>query len=88
MKRFFVKIFANSKGALLQLQKFDLDLFHATSRAGERQDFIIEGLVTLDQAGQLVEAGYRVLLEEEASKRSRASREIVEFATWLKQMEE
>jgi hypothetical protein len=85
--RFFVKVFAPSRRSLGQLQKFDLDLFQPTARVNERQEFTIEGLLTLEQIGQLVESGYRVLVEEEASKRSRAAQETVEFETWIKQME-
>jgi hypothetical protein len=85
-QRFFVTILAPSKSALIKLQQYDFDLFQPTAKVNERKQFVIEGLLTLDQVGQLVEDGYRVLVEEEASKRSRARRETVEFEEWLKDM--
>lgn len=80
-ERFFVKVFASSKADLLQLQKFDLDLFHPTARAGEGEA-VIEGLMTMSEVEQLVRSGYRVLVEEESSRRARA-RDVAELGQWL-----
>ena len=81
--RFFVKVFASSKRELLQLQKFDLDLFQPTARFGEGAA-VIEGLLTMEQVERLVKSGYRVLVEEESSKRARVS-DVVEAERWLQQ---
>jgi hypothetical protein len=81
--RFFVKVLASGKRQLQELQSFDLDLFPPTARAGEKEA-TIEGLLTLEQVERLVKSGYRVLVEEEASKRARA-RDVVELEEWLRQ---
>ena len=81
--RFFVKVFAASKAELVQLQKFDLDLFQPTARANEREASI-EGLLTMRDVEQLVRHGYRVLVEEESTKRARA-RNTIELGQWLEE---
>lgn len=81
--RYFVKVFAPDKRQLLQLQKFDLDLFQPTARVGDNEA-VIEGLLTLAQVERLVKSGYRVLVEEESSKRSRAG-DVLELEQWLQQ---
>jgi hypothetical protein len=86
--RFFVTIIATSSRTLLKLQKYDLDVFRATSKINERKEFTIEGLLTLEQVGRLVEEGYRVLVEDESSKRERAKSGGIEFEEWKKGMEE
>lgn len=87
-RKYFATVIASGKRALLDLQKHDLDLFQATSKINDRKEFVIEGLLTLDDVAKLVESGYQVLVKEESSKRARANREIVEFQQWIKQMEE
>ena len=87
-RKYFATVIASSKRALLDLQKHDLDLFQPTSKINDRKEFVIEGLLTLDDVAKLVESGYQVLVKEESSKRARANREIVEFQQWIKQMEE
>jgi len=82
-ERYFVKVFASDKRELLQLQKFDMDLFQPTARVRDN-DAVIEGLLTLAQAEQLVQSGYRVLVEEASDKRSRA-RDVVELEQWLQE---
>lgn len=86
--RFFVTVIATSSGSLLKLQKYDLDLFRPTSKVNERKEFTIEGLLTLEQVGRLVQDGYRVLVEDESSKRERAKSGGIGFAAWKKGMEE
>ena len=87
-QRFFVTVESSNRRALLELSKYGFDLFQATAKAIEEKQFMIEGLLTLEEIGRLVEDGYRVLVEEEASKRARARKEVVEFQDWLKGMEE
>lgn len=79
--RFFVKVYAPGKRQLVQLQKFDLDLFQPTVRLREGEA-VIEGLLTMKDVEQLVRSGYRVLVEEESSKRARA-RDVVQLEQWL-----
>lgn len=88
VKKYFVTVIASSKRALLNLQKHDLDLFQPTSRTNDRKEFVIEGLLALEDVAKLVDGGYQVLVQEESSKRARAHRETVEFGQWIKQMEE
>ena len=86
MSKFFVRVIADSRQDLVKLQKHDVDLFQPTSKT-DGKEFTIEGLLTLEEIGRLVENGYRVLVEDHASKRTRAH-ETVEFAEFLKTMEE
>jgi hypothetical protein len=87
-RRFFVTVMAADERALRGLQAFDLDLFQPTARLTPEQQAQIEGLLTLEEIGRLVEAGYRVLVEEEMQKRARAREERVDFQQWLRAMEQ
>ena len=87
-RKYFATVIAPSKRALLDLQKYDVDLFQPTSRINDRKEFVIEGLLTLEDVAKLLDGGYQVLVQEESSKRARAHRETVEFSKWIKQMEE
>ena len=87
-RRFFVTVVASSRRALISLREYDLDLFQPTSRAIEQKEFAIDGLLSLEEVGRLVEDGYRVTVREESSKKARARLEVVDFEQWLKGMEE
>jgi carboxypeptidase T len=87
-KKFFVTVFAYSKRDLINLREYDLDLFPQTSRVQEQQEFMIDGLLTLDEVRRLVEGGYRVLVKEESSKKARARGQTVGFQEWIKGMSE
>jgi len=87
-KRFFVTVIAADNPSLIRLQEFDFDLFRPTAKVNERKEFTIEGLLDLEQIGRLVEAGYRVLVEDESSKRERAKTGGIDLETWTKGMEE
>jgi hypothetical protein len=94
-RRFFVRITAPDRRALVALGKMDLDLFGHTTvaqrvmAAGAPDGGLeIEGLVTLKQIETLVLSGYRVTVEEEASQRARSSENVLEFEQWLKEMGE
>jgi hypothetical protein len=85
--RFFVTVFARDRAALRQLADFDLDLFQATARAGEEgEEPRIEGLLSLEEIGRLVEAGYRVAVEATESSRSRAAEQVIQAQDFLKSM--
>lgn len=95
-QRFFVTVIAPSLRALKNLREFELDLFLPTTkpgapnigaRQGNEEQHLIEGLLTLEEVGRLVEQGYQVLVEDEMSKRARAHREVIEFSDWIKGME-
>lgn len=81
MTRFFVKVFAQDRHSLLRLQKYDYDLFHQSAKQTKDKAASIEGLLTMPEVERLVLDGYRVLIEDEASKRSRA-KEILTFEQW------
>lgn len=88
VQRFFVTIITPNRRALVRLQEYDFDLFGPTSKINERKEFTIEGLLKLEEIGRLVEDGYRVLVEEESSKRERAKSGGIDFEEWIKGMEE
>ena len=83
-RRFFVTVNAPNHQMFNGLDKYEIVLFQQTAHITKQKKYAIEGLLTLEQIGQLVENGYRVLVEEESSKRARASREVVDFSEWLK----
>jgi len=85
-KRFFVTIVAPSQEALLKLQRYDFDVFAATSHMTRDGEPVIDGLLELDQVGRLVEDGYQVLVKHESLAKARATTEKVEFDQWLKNM--
>src|SRR5262249_11088677 len=85
MERFFVKVYAQSKRALLGLHKYELDLFQSTARATEDNRFNIDGLLTMEQIERLVRDGYSVLVEHHESHRSRAAHEVADFQEWLEE---
>ncbi len=60
-KRFFVTIIASDRQRLRDVFGRGLDLFAARSdKSGHR----VDGLITLEDVGELVEAGYQVLVAE------------------------
>ena len=70
--RFFVTIFATAERELRALREHDVYVFQATAREAEGGEAVIEGLLNLEEISALVRAGYRVLVEEEMSRRARA----------------
>jgi hypothetical protein len=86
-QRFFVTVIAPNQELLADLDRFGFALFQQSTQVTKQKQYTIEGVLTLEQIGQLVEYGCRVLVEEESSKRARAPREVIEFSEWLKGME-
>ena len=86
-QRFFCIIFAQDRKHLIRLSKLDVDVFQPTARITEKQEYVIEGLLTLEQVASLVDNGYRVLVEENSSKRSRATEIISSAEDWIKESE-
>ena len=90
MERYFVVIFARDRDAMRSLQEFDLDVFPQTAKQGDRDaDFpiSIDGLLSMDEVERVVEAGYRVLIQEAAEKRARVGGKAAEFPEWLQGIE-
>lgn len=87
-ERFFVTVVAAGAQELRDLQRYDFDLFQATARLDAGDQAAIEGLLTLEQVGQLVKDGYRVVVEDEMEKRTIDRHEVVEFEQWLRDAEE
>jgi len=86
-KRYFVTIIARDRESFLGLHDYDLDLVYGSARARDRKQPTIEALLTMEEVARLVEDGYRVMVEEESSKRARV-RQIVGFDRWLEEMRE
>jgi hypothetical protein len=75
-----VTIIAGGREGLQALRGLDLDLFKPTARAavptapgdpGRPGEFTVDGLLTLEEIGRLVSAGYRVLVHEDAAQKAR-----------------
>lgn len=92
--RYFVRIEAPNRRALIALGDMGLDLFEEvtdisrTERAAKELPYQIGGLINMEQVEKLVLGGYRVTVEEEASKRARAAQTVIDFEQWLKEMGE
>lgn len=48
------------KQGFTNLQKFELDLFHPTVKDTDKNEFSIEGLLTLDDMNKHIENDYKV----------------------------
>jgi hypothetical protein len=57
--------------------------FEATGRAHNEFELTMDGLLTLEQVGKLVDDGYQVLVRESARSRSQADQHM-EFKDWIK----
>jgi|SRR4051794_36271560 hypothetical protein len=66
----------------------NLAAFEETDQVNEAREFVIDGLLSLEEIGRLVDVGYQVLVKENDKKGGRAQTEVVEFSEWLKGMEE
>jgi hypothetical protein len=86
-RHFFCTIFAQDQKHLIGLSKLEVDIFRPTARISEKQEYAIEGLLTLEDVAKLVDNGYRVLVEEDVSKRSRAMEFITSAEDWIKEFE-
>ena len=85
-RRYFVTVFVPDRAQLGRVLQHGFDLFGEAIRLdGDR--VAVDGLLTLAEAGRLVDDGYQVLLLEEASRRARAHLEITDFADWLRDRE-
>ncbi len=85
--RFFVVIIAPNKQQLVSLQKFELDLFQSTVESLDKNEFSIEGLITLDDVNRLVEKGYKVLVKKQSPNSSPANSQIMSFSEGIQKVE-
>jgi hypothetical protein len=86
-RRFFCTIFARDQKHLIGLSKLDVDVFQPTARITEKKEYVIEALLTLADVETLIDNGYRVLVEEDSSKRLRARQFITGAEEWIKEFE-
>jgi hypothetical protein len=69
--RYFVTVYAPGREALLALSQEELDLFKPTAKEADVGELRIDGLLTLEEIGRLVDAGYRVLVQAHEAHRAR-----------------
>jgi murein tripeptide amidase MpaA len=85
--RYFVVIISPNKQQLVGLQKFELDLFQSTVKSLDKNEFSIEGLITLDDVNRLVEKGYKVVVKKQSPTNSPANSEMMSFSEGTKKVE-
>ncbi len=86
-QRFFVTVITKNRHAFLHLRHFGYDLFEESVQGGDEKAYTIDGLLTLEEVGKLVENDYSVLVREDAAKKAYGRLEVIEFDEWLKGME-
>jgi len=62
--------------------------YEETAKVTQAREFVIDGLLTLNEVSRLVDDGYQVLIRENDARRARARTEVIEFEEWLRGMEE
>src|SRR5215207_4026955 len=80
--KYFVEVIASNKQQLINLQKFELDLFQPTAKSIDDKEFKIDGLISLDDINKLVENGYKVVIKNESMKKTPAVQETTSFQEW------
>ena len=80
--KYFVEVIASNKQQLINLQKFELDLFQPTAKSIGAKEFKIDGLISLDDINKLVENGYKVVIKSESMKKTPAVQETTSFQEW------
>ena len=86
-ERFFVTVTAPSPERLRDLATKGLDLFMPTAQTRGNEG-VIEGLLTLEEVGELVKDGYRVSVDATMESRTAAARETTSLDAWLQAMGE
>jgi carboxypeptidase T len=82
--KYFVEVIASNKQHLINLQKFELDLFQPTAKSNDDKEFKIDGLISLDDINNLVEKGYKVVIKSESMKKTTAVQQTTSFQEWSK----
>ena len=85
--KYFVEVIASNKQHLINLQKFELDLFQSTAKSIDDKEFKIDGLISLDDINNLVEKGYKVFIKSESMKKTPAVQQTTSFQEWSKTAE-
>ena len=85
--RYFVVITSPNKQQLVSLQKLELDLFQSTVKTLDKNEFSIEGLITLEDVNRLVEKGYKVLVKKQSPNSSPANSQIMSFSEGIQKVE-
>jgi hypothetical protein len=80
--KYFVEVIASNKQQLINLQKFELDLFQPTAKSIDDKEFKIDGLISLDDINKLVEKGYKVVIKNESTKKTPAVQQTTSFQEW------
>jgi hypothetical protein len=86
-RRFFVEVYSPDRAALRRLHSAGLDLFRTTAREAESGAFVIDGLLALDEVGDLVASGHQVLVKSDASAAEHSGGQVTEFSEWLTERE-
>lgn len=81
-RRYFVTVYISGRAQVGRAMGHGLDLFEESVRE-DADRVAVDGLLTLAEAGRLVDDGHQVLLVEEASRRARAHLDTSEFEPWL-----
>ena len=69
-----------------KLSKYHIDIFRSSSRFDEKEkQFSIDGILTLDQIGQLVRDGYTIEVKTYHPKQGLPASQIINFGEWLKE---
>lgn len=77
--RYFVTIYGSDAQALRHLYDLDFDLF--SPQRGSGTTVAVNGLITLDDVGRLLDEGYEVLVRQTDVPKNPAV--AVEFEEWL-----
>jgi hypothetical protein len=77
-----------SKQGLSNLQKFERDLFQSTVKVTDKNEFTIEGLLTLDDMYKHNENDYKVQIKKEAIRKTPAIEKTTSFQNLIETEEE
>ncbi len=82
-RRYFVTVYISGRAQVGRAMRHGLDLFEESVRE-DADRVAVDGLLTLAEAGRLVDDGHQVLLVEESARRARAHLDTSEFEPWLR----
>ncbi len=82
-EKFHVQVSAPNQEAFARVQECDFDMLRHTARRTADKQYVIDGLLTADEAAQLVRDGYAVQMERLKGPETDASAMVVELPEWL-----
>ena len=85
-KRYFVVVHAAGRAELRALARYDLDLFRQTAKEDEKGACTIEGLMSMDDVGRLVQMGYQVTVKKDPDKGPLGRDQLADGDSIIKQM--